>query len=67
MILLNIQFAYLLVLFLNTLITEVILQRHVPDILKAGISLGWLPKHLATDTMIPLDSSRPLIMRLMAM
>ncbi|KAH7879787.1 uncharacterized protein C8R40DRAFT_1035206 [Lentinula edodes] len=51
----------------NTLITEVILQRHLPDILKPAISLGWLPKSLAVDTMTPLDDIRPLIMRLMAM
>lgn len=51
----------------NTLITETILQRHMPEILKSTISLGWLPKSLATDTMTPLDSARPLIMRLVAM
>lgn len=51
----------------NTLITETILQRHIPEILKSSISLGWLPKSLATDTMPPLDEARPLIMRLMAM
>ncbi|KAJ3874120.1 hypothetical protein F5051DRAFT_443634 [Lentinula edodes] len=37
----------------NPLITEVILQRHVPDILKPAISLGWLPKSL---TARPLSS-----------
>lgn len=51
----------------STLIAEVILQRHLPDILKPAISLGWLPKSLAVDTMSPLDDIRPLIMRLMAM
>ncbi|KAJ3891226.1 hypothetical protein GG344DRAFT_88397 [Lentinula edodes] len=51
----------------NTLITEVIFQRYLPDIRKPAISLGWLPKSLAVDTMTPLDDIRPLIMRLMAM
>ncbi|KAJ3810019.1 hypothetical protein F5876DRAFT_89124 [Lentinula aff. lateritia] len=51
----------------STIITEVILQRHLPDILKPAISLGWLPKSLAVDTMTPLDDIRPLIMRLMVM
>ncbi|KAJ4478038.1 hypothetical protein J3R30DRAFT_3290326 [Lentinula aciculospora] len=49
----------------NTLITEVILQRHVSDILKPAISLGWLPKSLVVGTMVPLDDLRPLVMRLM--
>ncbi|KAJ3986901.1 hypothetical protein F5890DRAFT_1636144 [Lentinula detonsa] len=50
----------------QTLITEILLQRHVSDILRPAISLGWLPKSLAVDTMAPLDDFRPLIMRLMA-
>lgn len=51
----------------NTLITEIILQRHIPEILKSAISLGWLPKSLTTDSMAPLDGVRPLVMRLVAM
>ncbi|KAJ3722990.1 armadillo-type protein [Lentinula raphanica] len=50
----------------RSLITEVIIQRHISAILKPAIALGWLPKSLAVDSMAPLDDVRPLIMRLMA-
>ncbi|KAF5393666.1 hypothetical protein D9757_000047 [Collybiopsis confluens] len=48
----------------NTLITEIIFQKHIADILKPAIALGWLPKSYANETMIPLDQARPLVMRL---
>lgn len=51
----------------QTLITTTILHRHVADLLRPCIALGWLPKSLASDSTPTLDSIRPLTMRLLAM
>uniref|UniRef100_A0A0W0FZR1 Uncharacterized protein n=1 Tax=Moniliophthora roreri TaxID=221103 RepID=A0A0W0FZR1_MONRR len=51
----------------QSLITETILQRHSKDILAPSIALGWLPKSMSSESMFPLDSVRPLTMRLLLM
>ena len=51
----------------QTLITSTLLNRHVTDILRPGIALGWVPKALSTDFIPVVDDFRPLIMRLMSM
>ncbi|KAA1475539.1 hypothetical protein DENSPDRAFT_429786 [Dentipellis sp. KUC8613] len=51
----------------QTFITKTVLSRHVTDLLRPGIALGWLPKNLATEDMPVVDELRPLIMRLLTM
>jgi hypothetical protein len=51
----------------QTLITTTLLNRHVTDILRPGITLGWIPKALSTEFILVVDDFRPLIMRLMSM
>ncbi|KAK0499796.1 hypothetical protein EDD18DRAFT_1152660 [Armillaria luteobubalina] len=50
----------------QTLITTTILSRHVTDTLKPAIVLGWLPKSLTTEHILPLESVRPLAIRLLS-
>ncbi|THH18393.1 hypothetical protein EW146_g2595 [Bondarzewia mesenterica] len=50
----------------QTLITSVLLGRHVTDLLKPGITLGWVPKSLASEAMPVVDELRPLVMRLLS-
>ncbi|KAF9055058.1 hypothetical protein BDZ89DRAFT_1055678 [Hymenopellis radicata] len=50
----------------QTLITTTLVNRHLTDILKPSIALGWLPKALATDTIHPMDDVRPVILRLLS-
>ncbi|KAG7449381.1 uncharacterized protein BT62DRAFT_964531, partial [Guyanagaster necrorhizus] len=50
----------------QTLITTTVLNRHVADVLKPAIVLGWLPKSLATEYILPYDSVRPLAIRLLS-
>ncbi|KAI0058878.1 hypothetical protein BV25DRAFT_1829628 [Artomyces pyxidatus] len=49
----------------RTLITSAILNRHVTDILRPGITLGWVPKSLANESTPVVDDLRPLVMRLL--
>jgi hypothetical protein len=49
----------------ETLITVSILNRHLTDLLRPCITLGWLPRSLASDSRPPLDAIRPRIMRLL--
>jgi hypothetical protein len=51
----------------QTLITTTVLNRHVTDILRPGITLGWVPKALSTESFLVVDDFRPFIMRLMSM
>ncbi|KAI9509135.1 hypothetical protein F5148DRAFT_1348955 [Russula earlei] len=51
----------------QTLITSTILNRHATDILRPGITLGWVPKSLSTESFSVVDDLRPFIMRLMSM
>ncbi|KAF5369873.1 hypothetical protein D9758_001077 [Tetrapyrgos nigripes] len=50
----------------TTLITETILHRHVADVLKPSVVVGWLPKSLSTESIVPVEHIRPITMRLMA-
>ncbi|KAL0579533.1 hypothetical protein V5O48_002462 [Marasmius crinis-equi] len=50
----------------NTLITETLLNRYLKEILEPSIALGWLPKSLASDSMLPFDDARPLVIRLLS-
>ena len=51
----------------QTLITTTLLNRHITDVLRPGIALGWVPKVLSTESFPAVDDLRPLIMRLMSM
>jgi hypothetical protein len=51
----------------QTLITSTLLNRHVTDLLRPGIALGWVPKALSTGPLSVVDDFRPLVMRLMSM
>ncbi|KAK0230500.1 hypothetical protein IW262DRAFT_1338785 [Armillaria fumosa] len=50
----------------QTLITTTVLSRHVADVLKPAIVLGWLPRSLTTKHMSPLENVRPLVIRLLS-
>ncbi|KAH9844158.1 uncharacterized protein C8Q71DRAFT_731516 [Rhodofomes roseus] len=51
---------------LQTAITSALLNKHVADLLKPSIVLGWLPKNLATDSVKPVDFIRPSVMQLLS-
>jgi len=51
----------------QTLITSTLLNRHVTELLRPGIALGWVPKSLATESIPVVDELRPLVMRLLSM
>ena len=51
----------------QTLITSTLLHRHVTDILRPSIALGWVPKDLFPESFPVVDDFRPLVMRLMSM
>jgi hypothetical protein len=51
----------------QTLITSALLNRHITDLLRPGIALGWIPRALSTESFPVVDDLRPLIMRLMSM
>jgi hypothetical protein len=51
----------------HTFITTTLLNRHVTDILRPGITLGWVPKAPSTEPFLVVDDFRPFIMRLMSM
>lgn len=50
----------------QTLITSTLLHRHVTDILRPAIALGWVPKTLFPESFPAVDDFRPLVMRLMS-
>ncbi|KAK1224380.1 hypothetical protein PQX77_012676 [Marasmius sp. AFHP31] len=50
----------------DTVITATLLNRHLKEILEPSIALGWLPRSLSTDSMVPFDGARPLVMRLLS-
>ncbi|KAF8231899.1 hypothetical protein L208DRAFT_1361765 [Tricholoma matsutake] len=50
----------------QTLITTTMLDRHAIDLLRPCITLGWVPKYLASDSRPPLDAGRPFTMRLLS-
>ncbi|EKM59775.1 uncharacterized protein PHACADRAFT_114971 [Phanerochaete carnosa HHB-10118-sp] len=47
-----------------THITSAIVDRHLGDLLKPCLVLGWLPKSLSSESVLPLDDLRPVAMRL---
>jgi hypothetical protein len=51
----------------QTHITTTILHQHTVDLLRPCIALGWLPKSLTHDSVLALDTVRPLVTRLLAM
>ncbi|PCH41522.1 hypothetical protein WOLCODRAFT_163168 [Wolfiporia cocos MD-104 SS10] len=52
---------------LQTVITYTLLNKHLIDLLRPCIVLGWLPKTLATESVHPVDELRPPAMHLMSM
>ena len=50
-----------------TILSSVILDKHLSDLLKPTLVLGWLPKSLASESVSPIDELRPLVVRLMHM
>ncbi len=51
----------------QTHITSTLLNRHVTDILRPTIALGWVPKPPFPESFPVVDDFRPLVMRLMSM
>ena len=51
----------------QTLITTTLLHRHLADLLKPCIVLGWLPKPLSTEATPTVNEIRPMIMRIFEM
>lgn len=51
----------------QTLITTTLLHRHLADLLRPSIVLGWLPKSLSTEATPTVNEIRPMIMRLFEM
>lgn len=41
-----------------THITTTVIDRHLADVLRPALILGWLPKSLATESVFPLDDVR---------
>ncbi|KAI0347118.1 hypothetical protein BDW22DRAFT_498107 [Trametopsis cervina] len=50
-----------------TVLSSVILDKHLSDLFKPCLVLGWLPKSLASESVSPLGELRPLVVRLMHM
>lgn len=46
----------------QTLITTTLLHRHLADLLRPSIVLGWLPKSLSTEATSTVNEIRPMIM-----
>lgn len=49
----------------QTLITTTMLDRHPVDLLRPCITLGWVPRYLASDSRPSLDAARPFTVRLL--
>ncbi|KAI0076623.1 hypothetical protein K474DRAFT_1662644 [Panus rudis PR-1116 ss-1] len=47
-----------------THITITLIDRHLADLIRPSICLGWLPKPLSSDSVRPMDDLRPLVMHL---
>ena len=50
----------------QSFIANILLTRHLSDVLKPCITLGWLPKALSTPSLPVQDDIRPLTMRLLS-
>jgi hypothetical protein len=49
----------------ETAITSTLYERHLADLIRSSLALGWLPKSLASPTVPVIDELRPMIMRLL--
>jgi hypothetical protein len=49
----------------QTMITTTLLEKHVEDILQVSLLVGWIPKSQASENFSPLDTARPLTVRLL--
>ncbi|KAF8843139.1 hypothetical protein BDN67DRAFT_964783 [Paxillus ammoniavirescens] len=49
----------------QTIITTTILNRHMTELLKASMALGWLPKSLSSEDTPTVDTLRPSTLRLL--
>ena len=52
--------------FSNTHITADLVDKHLADLIKPCIVLGWLPKSLSSESVVPLDVVRPLIVHVLS-
>jgi len=50
----------------QSFVANLLLTRHLSDVLKLCITLGWLPKALSTSSLPVQDDIRPLTMRLLS-
>jgi hypothetical protein len=50
----------------DTIITVSIIERHLHDLLRPCLALGWLPKSMSSPQMPVVDEIRPKIMRLLS-
>ena len=50
-----------------THITSALVDRHLTDLLRPCLVLGWLPKALSSESVLPLDELRPLAVHLISM
>ncbi|KAI0092021.1 hypothetical protein BDY19DRAFT_983564 [Irpex rosettiformis] len=50
-----------------TILSSVILDKYLSDLLKPSLVLGWLPKSLASESVSPINNLRPMVVRLMHM
>ncbi|KAJ3558366.1 hypothetical protein NM688_g970 [Phlebia brevispora] len=48
----------------TTLISNVLLDRHLTDLLRPCIVLGWLPKSAASESVSPIDELRPMVVHI---
>ena len=49
----------------QTLITTTVLNKHVPDLLKASVAIAWLPKSLSPQKDLSFHALRPSVLRLL--
>ncbi len=52
--------------FSNTPITADLVDKHLADLLKPCVVLGWLPKSLSNESIISMDDVRPMIVRVIS-
>lgn len=50
-----------------THITSALLDRHLADLVRPCMVLGWLPKSLSSESVLPLDDIRPVVVHLINM
>lgn len=50
-----------------TLITNAFLDRHLSELLRPCVVLGWLPKSAASESVAPIDDLRPLVVHIINM